>query len=224
MGNGPRRPDDLPQESPARGLCLCRDCRPPARRRRGGHPCRRVARPPPPGKELERVGNGWMAAGTPRPVDERTFFSNGSHVAWGVPAGFDVAFAGEGEWKITLDVFRDLGLAFGAAMIAIYVLLVAQMGSFTIPLVVMLAIPLDDPGRHARLLAAQRLECPAGGRIPRSGLLHGHGHDRHDCLGGHRDPRLDHPGRLHPPLALPRPFAVRRDHGKPRGAICGRSC
>ncbi len=55
-------------------------------------------------------------------------------------------FAGEGEWKITLDVFRDLGLAFGAAMIAIYVLLVAQMGSFAVPLVVMLAIPLTILG------------------------------------------------------------------------------
>jgi multidrug efflux pump subunit AcrB len=100
----------------------------------------------PAGNAIERIGNGWMAAGTPRSVNDRTFFSNGSHIAWGVPAGFDIAFAGEGEWKITLDVFRDLGLAFGAAMIAIYVLLVAQMRSFTIPLVVMLAIPLTILG------------------------------------------------------------------------------
>ena len=62
------------------------------------------------------------------------------------PAGFTVDFAGEGEWKITLDVFRDLGLAFGAAMIAIYILLVAQTGSFAIPVVVMLAIPLTILG------------------------------------------------------------------------------
>ena len=178
----------------------------------------------PAGKEIQQIGNGWMAAGTPRPVNDRTFFSNGSHVAWGVPAGFDVAFAGEGEWKITLDVFRDLGLAFGAAMIAIYVLLVAQMGSFTVPLVVMLAIPLDDFGRHARLLAAQRLECPAGGRIPRSGLLHGDGHDRHDCLGGNRHPGLDHPGRLHPPLALSRPFACSMRSWRAAWCDCGRSC
>jgi multidrug efflux pump subunit AcrB len=100
----------------------------------------------PAGKDLKRVGNGWMTAGSPRPVAERTFFSNGSHVKWGVPAGFTVAFAGEGEWKVTLDVFRDLGLAFGAAMIAIYVLLVAQMGSFTVPIIVMLAIPLTILG------------------------------------------------------------------------------
>ncbi len=100
----------------------------------------------PEGKAVRRVGNGWIAEGTPRPVGERTFFSNGSHVAWGVPAGFTIDFAGEGEWKITLDVFRDLGLAFGAAMIAIYVLLVAQMGSFVIPVIVMLAIPLTILG------------------------------------------------------------------------------
>ena len=55
-------------------------------------------------------------------------------------------FAGEGEWKITLDVFRDLGLAFGAALVAIYILLVAQTGSFVIPMVVMLAIPLTVLG------------------------------------------------------------------------------
>jgi multidrug efflux pump subunit AcrB len=43
-------------------------------------------------------------------------------------------------------VFRDLGLAFAAALIAIYILLVAQMGSFVIPLVIMLAIPLTVIG------------------------------------------------------------------------------
>ncbi len=98
------------------------------------------------GDGFEQVGNGWLAVRPPRPVGERTFFSNGSGIAWGVPANFIVAFAGEGEWKITLDVFRDLGLAFGAAMIGIYVLLVAQTGSFAVPVVVMLAIPLTVLG------------------------------------------------------------------------------
>jgi multidrug efflux pump subunit AcrB len=101
---------------------------------------------PPAGLEIRHAGNGWLAKSAPQALAQRTFFDNGSHIAWGVPKGFEVAFAGEGEWKITLDVFRDLGLAFGAAMIAIYVLLVAQMGSFTIPLVVMLAIPLTILG------------------------------------------------------------------------------
>ena len=40
--------------------------------------------------------------------------------------GYSVDLAGEGEWKITVDVFRDLGLAFAAALLMIYVLLVAQ--------------------------------------------------------------------------------------------------
>ena len=92
------------------------------------------------------IGSGWIAEAPPRPVEGRTFLANGSGIRWGVPAGFVVDFAGEGEWKITLDVFRDLGLAFGAAMVAIYILLVAQTGSFAVPVVVMLAIPLTVLG------------------------------------------------------------------------------
>jgi multidrug efflux pump subunit AcrB len=53
-----------------------------------------------------------------------------------------VDFAGEGEWQITLRVFRDLGLAFGAALVGIYILLVLQTGSFFLPLLLMVAIPL----------------------------------------------------------------------------------
>jgi multidrug efflux pump subunit AcrB len=105
-----------------------------------------VAPSPSGGDDFRRVGNGWLSTNSRRPLEGRTFFASGSGLAWGVPAGFTVDFAGEGEWKITLDVFRDLGLAFGAAMIGIYVLLVAQTGSFIIPVVVMLAIPLTVLG------------------------------------------------------------------------------
>lgn len=59
-----------------------------------------------------------------------------------LPAGYSMDLAGEGEWKITVDVFRDLGLAFAAALAMIYVLLVAQTGSLGVPLVIMIAIPL----------------------------------------------------------------------------------
>jgi len=97
-------------------------------------------------KKVTRMGNGWVSTAQPRPVEGRTFFTNGSGIEWHVPDGFRVAFAGEGEWKITLDVFRDLGLAFGAALIAIYILLVGQTRSFAIPVVVMLAIPLSILG------------------------------------------------------------------------------
>lgn len=96
--------------------------------------------------ELLSVGNGWVADVEPRPLAGRTFLTNGSGVAWAVPEGIRVDFAGEGEWKITLDVFRDLGLAFGAALIGIYILLVGQTRSFIIPVVVMLAIPLTILG------------------------------------------------------------------------------
>lgn len=63
-----------------------------------------------------------------------------------LPAGYSVDLAGEGEWKITVDVFRDLGAAFGAALLMIYVLLVAQTGSLGMPLVIMVAIPLTIIG------------------------------------------------------------------------------
>jgi multidrug efflux pump subunit AcrB len=59
-----------------------------------------------------------------------------------LPRGLRAEWTGEGEWKITVDVFRDLGLAFAAALVGIYVLLVAETGSFSMPLIIMLAIPL----------------------------------------------------------------------------------
>ena len=57
-----------------------------------------------------------------------------------------MVFSGEGEWNITLDVFRDLGLAFAAALVAIYILLVHETGSFILPTIIMLAIPLTVIG------------------------------------------------------------------------------
>jgi len=63
-----------------------------------------------------------------------------------LPEGFQVKWSGEGEWKITLEVFRDLGLAFAGALVLIYILLVQQTESFAIPLVIMVAIPLTMIG------------------------------------------------------------------------------
>jgi len=48
----------------------------------------------------------------------------------------------DGEWQITVDVFRDLGIAFAAVLVLIYVLVVAWFQSFTVPLVIMAPIPL----------------------------------------------------------------------------------
>jgi multidrug efflux pump subunit AcrB len=53
-----------------------------------------------------------------------------------------VEWAGEGEWKITVRVFRDMGIAFAAALIGIYVLLAINTNSFFMPVLIMTAIPL----------------------------------------------------------------------------------
>jgi multidrug efflux pump subunit AcrB len=52
----------------------------------------------------------------------------------------------DGEWHITLEVFRDLGLAFGACLILIYVLMVGWFRSFITPVIVMMAIPFSLVG------------------------------------------------------------------------------
>ena len=52
----------------------------------------------------------------------------------------------DGEWQITYEVFRDLGIAFAAVMVLIYILVVAWFRSFTIPLVIMAPIPLTLVG------------------------------------------------------------------------------
>jgi len=58
------------------------------------------------------------------------------------PPGITVKWAGEGEWKITLRVFRDMGIAFAAALIGIYILLIMETNSFSMPILIMMSIPL----------------------------------------------------------------------------------
>ena len=54
-----------------------------------------------------------------------------------------LAMKWDGEWHITLEVFRDLGLAFAAVLVLIYVLVVGWFESFTVPLVILVPIPLS---------------------------------------------------------------------------------
>ena len=49
----------------------------------------------------------------------------------------------DGEWQITLEVFRDLGLAFLVVIIVIYMLIVGWFQNFTVPLIMLAAIPLS---------------------------------------------------------------------------------
>ena len=59
------------------------------------------------------------------------------------PARLDeTAIKWDGEWQITIEVFRDLGLAFAAVLVLIYVLVVGWFQSFKVPLVIMAPIPL----------------------------------------------------------------------------------
>lgn len=55
----------------------------------------------------------------------------------------DYSLKWDGEWKITYEVFRDLGLAFAAVLIIIYILIVGWFQNFVTPLVQMTAIPLS---------------------------------------------------------------------------------
>lgn len=52
----------------------------------------------------------------------------------------------DGEWHVTIEVFRDLGLAFAAVLVLIYVLVVGWFESFETPLVIMVAIPFSLVG------------------------------------------------------------------------------
>ena len=52
----------------------------------------------------------------------------------------------DGEWEVTFITFRDMGAAFGIALLGIYILVVAQFGSFKLPLVILTPIPLTFLG------------------------------------------------------------------------------
>lgn len=93
--------------------------------------------------QVDQVAAGaTVAEAAARSTGARSWLSPGGGDAWSIPDGFVVEWAGEGEWKITLDVFRDLGLAFGAALVGIFVILMFQTESRLLPLLIMLAIPL----------------------------------------------------------------------------------
>ena len=52
----------------------------------------------------------------------------------------------DGEWEVTSITFRDMGAAFAIALVGIYILVVAQFGSFKLPLVILTPIPLTFLG------------------------------------------------------------------------------
>ncbi|KAA1192019.1 efflux RND transporter permease subunit [Pseudohalioglobus sediminis] len=76
----------------------------------------------------------------------RTFLTSGAGDGWQLPQGTDVQWTGEGEWRITKDVFRDMGLGYAFALLAIFFVLRVQTSSTPLSLIIMLSIPLTVIG------------------------------------------------------------------------------
>ncbi|MDP3821404.1 MAG: efflux RND transporter permease subunit [Burkholderiales bacterium] len=85
----------------------------------------------------------------------------------------DYAIKWDGESQITYETFRDMGLAYGVGLVLIYLLVVAQFGSYLTPLIIMAPIPLTligvMPG-HA-LLGAQYTATSMIGMIALAGII-----------------------------------------------------
>ncbi len=82
-----------------------------------------------------------------RALDTREFGGNGSPLKI---LNYDMPFTEnqpalkwDGEWHITIEVFRDLGMAFAAVLVLIYILMVGWFRSFLTPLIVMVVIPFS---------------------------------------------------------------------------------
>ncbi|MBS0287075.1 MAG: efflux RND transporter permease subunit [Proteobacteria bacterium] len=79
----------------------------------------------------------------------------------------------DGEWQITYETFRDMGLAYSVGLILIYLLIVAQFRSYVVPLIIMAPIPLTIIGilpGHA-LLGAQFTATSMIGMIALAGII-----------------------------------------------------
>jgi multidrug efflux pump subunit AcrB len=89
------------------------------------------------------------------------------------PDTYDYSLKWDGEWQITYDTFRDMGIAYSVGLILIYLLVVAQFGSYWVPLVIMAPIPLTIIGvmpGHA-LLGAQFTATSMIGMIALAGII-----------------------------------------------------
>ena len=79
----------------------------------------------------------------------------------------------DGEWQVTFETFRDMGLAYAVGLVLIYLLVVAQFKSYLVPLVIMAPIPLTIIGvmpGHA-LLGAQFTATSMIGMIALAGII-----------------------------------------------------
>ncbi len=114
------------------------------------------------------------------------------------PSDAAADFEWTGEWTVTYETFRDMGIAFMAALVLIYGLIVWEFRDFAIAGLIMSPIPLDADWDHS-------------GAPDHGGGVHGDVNDRDDRAGRHYRAPVD-PDRR-----------VRQDRGGPRqtGARCG---
>ena len=85
----------------------------------------------------------------------------------------NISMKWDGEWQITYETFRDMGIAYGVGMILIYLLVVAQFRSYLVPLIIMAPIPLTVIGvmpGHA-LLGSQFTATSMIGMIALAGII-----------------------------------------------------
>ncbi|WP_406625747.1 efflux RND transporter permease subunit [Acidovorax sp. SDU_ACID1] len=85
----------------------------------------------------------------------------------------DYTLRWDGEWRITYETFRDMGAAYAVGLVLIYLLVVAQFGSYLAPLIIMAPIPLTVIGvmpGHA-LLGAQFTATSMIGMIALAGII-----------------------------------------------------
>ena len=86
-------------------------------------------------------------------------------------AGYSVKW--DGEWQVTYETFRDMGLAYAVGLILIYLLVVAHFGSYLVPLIIMAPIPLTIIGvmpGHA-LFGSQFTATSMIGMIALAGII-----------------------------------------------------
>jgi multidrug efflux pump subunit AcrB len=79
----------------------------------------------------------------------------------------------DGEWQITYETFRDMGIAYSVGLVLIYLLVVAQFRSYLVPLIIMAPIPLTIIGvmpGHA-LLGAKFTATSMIGMIALAGII-----------------------------------------------------
>ena len=86
---------------------------------------------------------------------------------------YEYSLKWDGEWQVTYETFRDMGIAYGVGLILIYLLVVAQFRSYLVPLVIMAPIPLTIIGilpGHA-LLGAKFTATSMIGMIALAGII-----------------------------------------------------